>query len=202
MSPLTVIRHATLAPMTDLSDWALIPDGALVVAYESAGAVWLARARTLTEGLVRIDADPDALAARNLTLDDLRRAVISANSSAPVGGLRGIDKNRTLKASGGMSKAEDFQSIVIAWRNGGAIRLKDVAQVYDSVDNDQVAAWYNDSKPSRFAPEGAQEPFIDWVKAATSKPVVGVGRFTALSARCGRNESGQAVTRRARAAST
>lgn len=41
-----------------------------------------------------------------------------------------------------------------------------------------VAAWYNDSVPSRFAPEGAQEPFIDFVKRTTSKPVVGVGRFT------------------------
>jgi dimethylamine/trimethylamine dehydrogenase len=41
-----------------------------------------------------------------------------------------------------------------------------------------VAAWYNDSKPSRFAGEGFQEPFVDWVKSVTSKPVVGVGRFT------------------------
>ena len=41
-----------------------------------------------------------------------------------------------------------------------------------------VAAWYNDSVPSRFAAEGAQEPFIDFVKKVTSKPVVGVGRFT------------------------
>lgn len=41
-----------------------------------------------------------------------------------------------------------------------------------------LAAWYNDSIPSRFAAEGAQEPFIDFVKKTTSKPVVGVGRFT------------------------
>ncbi|BFI95367.1 MAG: NAD(P)-binding protein [Rhodanobacter sp.] len=41
-----------------------------------------------------------------------------------------------------------------------------------------LAAWYNDSVPSRFAAEGAQEPFIAFVKKATSKPVVGVGRFT------------------------
>ena len=41
-----------------------------------------------------------------------------------------------------------------------------------------LAAWYNDSVPSRFAAEGAQEPFIAFVKQATSKPVVGVGRFT------------------------
>ncbi|MDE1894772.1 MAG: FAD-dependent oxidoreductase [Xanthomonadaceae bacterium] len=41
-----------------------------------------------------------------------------------------------------------------------------------------LAAWYNDSVPSRFAGEGAQEPFVDFVKQTTSKPVVGVGRFT------------------------
>ncbi len=41
-----------------------------------------------------------------------------------------------------------------------------------------LAAWYNDSLPSRFAGEGAQEPFIDFVKKTTTKPVVGVGRFT------------------------
>jgi dimethylamine/trimethylamine dehydrogenase len=41
-----------------------------------------------------------------------------------------------------------------------------------------VSAWHHDSAPSRFAGEGAQEPFIDWVKKLTSKPVVGVGRFT------------------------
>jgi dimethylamine/trimethylamine dehydrogenase len=41
-----------------------------------------------------------------------------------------------------------------------------------------VAGWYNDSVPSRFAQEGAQEPFTDWVKKLTTKPVVGVGRFT------------------------
>ena len=45
-----------------------------------------------------------------------------------------------------------------------------------------VAAWYNDSIPSRFAAEGAQEPFIDFVKKTTSKPVVGVGRFTSPDA--------------------
>ncbi len=41
-----------------------------------------------------------------------------------------------------------------------------------------IAAWYNDSAPSRFAKEGAQEPFTHWVKQCTTKPVVGVGRFT------------------------
>ena len=45
-----------------------------------------------------------------------------------------------------------------------------------------LAAWYNDSVPSRFAASGAQEPFVDFVKQTTSKPVVGVGRFTSPDA--------------------
>lgn len=52
--------------------------------------------------------------------------------------------------------------------------LADLPDLWDV----NLAAWYNDSVPSRFAREGAQEPFIDWVKQVTTKPVVGVGRFT------------------------
>ncbi len=52
--------------------------------------------------------------------------------------------------------------------------LADLPDLWDV----NIAAWYNDSIPSRFAREGAQEPFIDWVKKVTRKPVVGVGRFT------------------------
>ncbi len=52
--------------------------------------------------------------------------------------------------------------------------LADLPDLWDV----NLAAWYNDSVPSRFAPEGAQEPFINWVKQVTTKPVVGVGRFT------------------------
>jgi len=52
--------------------------------------------------------------------------------------------------------------------------LADLPDLWDV----NVAAWHNDSAPSRFAGEGAQEPFIDWVKKVTTKPVVGVGRFT------------------------
>jgi len=52
--------------------------------------------------------------------------------------------------------------------------LADLPDLWDV----NVSAWHNDSAPSRFAGEGAQEPFIDWVKKVTTKPVVGVGRFT------------------------
>ena len=95
---------------------------------------------------VRVEADPDAAAARGLTLNDVRTAVIAANSNAPVGRLRGENKNLTLKASGELTKAEDFQSIVVAWRNGAPVRLNEIAKVYDSVENDQIAAWQGDER--------------------------------------------------------
>ncbi len=95
---------------------------------------------------VRIEADPDAAAARGLTLNDVRNAVVSANSSAPVGRLRGENKNLTLKASGELTKAEDFQSIVVAWRNGAPVRLSEIAKVYDAVENDQIAAWKGEER--------------------------------------------------------
>ena len=70
-----------------------------------------------------------------------------------------------LLGPGGIERAE-AQDIV-----GMLAELPDLWDV-------NVAAWYNDSVPSRFAAEGAQEPFIDFVKKSTTKPVVGVGRFT------------------------
>ena len=95
---------------------------------------------------VRIEADPDAAAARGLTLNDVRTAVVAANSSAPVGRLRGDNKNLTLKASGSLTKAEDFESIVVAWRNGAPVRLNEIAKIHDAVENDQIAAWKGDER--------------------------------------------------------
>ena len=95
---------------------------------------------------VRVEADPDAAAARGLTLNDVRTAVIAANSNAPVGRLRGENKNLTLKASGSLTKAEDFESIVVAWRNGAPVRLNEIAKVHDAVENDQIAAWKGEER--------------------------------------------------------
>jgi HAE1 family hydrophobic/amphiphilic exporter-1 len=90
---------------------------------------------------VRIEADPDAAAARGLTLQDVRNAVSAANSSTPVGTLRGPGQNITLTASGQIEHAEGYRDLVIAWRNGAPVRLGEVAKVYDGVENDQIAAW-------------------------------------------------------------
>jgi hydrophobic/amphiphilic exporter-1 (mainly G- bacteria), HAE1 family len=96
---------------------------------------------------VRVQANPEALAAKNLTLDDVASAVAAANSSTPVGTLMGQDKAFTLQANGQLEHAAKYEPLIIAYRNGAPVRLKDVAKVVDSVENDQVASWL-DGKPA------------------------------------------------------
>jgi len=95
---------------------------------------------------VRVQVDPAAAAARNISLDDIRTVVAKANSSAPVGTLQGPREAITLLATGAMNKAEAYRDVTITYRNGAPIKLSEVANVIDSVENDRVATWFNDAR--------------------------------------------------------
>ena len=95
---------------------------------------------------VRIHVDPDAVAARGLTLDDVKNAVSAANSNTPVGEMRGDKQRLTLETDGQLLHAADYLNIVIAMRNGQPIRLKDVGVAVDGIENDQNAAWLNKTR--------------------------------------------------------
>src|SRR5256714_1668969 len=95
---------------------------------------------------IRVQADPEAAAARGLSLEDIRAAVARANSSTPVGTLNGPKQDVALQASGQMDKAADYRQVVVAWRNGSPVKLEEVARIYDSVENDKIASWLNDER--------------------------------------------------------
>src|SRR4249920_2992034 len=95
---------------------------------------------------VRVQVDPVAAASRNISLDDIRTVVAKANSSAPVGTLQGKEQAVTLVATGAMPHAADYRDVVVAYRNGAPIKLNEVARVIDSVENDKIATWFNDSR--------------------------------------------------------
>jgi hydrophobic/amphiphilic exporter-1 (mainly G- bacteria), HAE1 family len=95
---------------------------------------------------VRVQADPQAAAARGISLDDIRTAVARANSSTPVGTLNGPKQDVALQASGQMDKAADYRHVIVAWRNGSPVRLDEIARVYDSVENDKTATWFNGTR--------------------------------------------------------
>jgi len=118
---------------------------------------------------VRVDADPEAAAARGLSLDDIRSAVAKANSTTPVGNLNGPDQNITLQASGQLRHANDYRQIVVAYRNGAPVKLDEVAKIYDSVENDKIATWFNGERSIVLAifkqPDANTVAVVDAVKA-------------------------------------
>ena len=95
---------------------------------------------------VRVQVDPMAAAARNIALDDIRSVVAKANSSAPVGSLNGEKQAVTLLATGAIERAADYRNVVVAYRNGAPVKLDDVAHIINSVENDKIATWYNNSR--------------------------------------------------------
>src|ERR1700682_2047255 len=118
---------------------------------------------------IRVQADPEAAAARGLSLEDIRAAVSRANSSTPVGTLNGPKQDISLVASGQMDKAADYSHIVVAWRNGSPVKLDEGARIYDSVENDKIATWLNDRRAIVLAiqkqPDANTVAVVDGVRA-------------------------------------
>jgi len=94
---------------------------------------------------VRIQLDPQALATRQIGIDDVHTAVQNANVNLPVGTLYGENRAFTLQANGQLTHASLYRPLIVAYRNGSPVRLEDLGKVYDSVQNDRVANWWNDT---------------------------------------------------------
>ncbi|HOZ22992.1 MAG TPA: efflux RND transporter permease subunit, partial [bacterium] len=95
---------------------------------------------------VRVQVDPRELAARSIGIDEVVGAITANNVNLPTGILWGADKSLTVKATGQLNSAAEFRPIVVAYRNGAPVRLQELARVYDSVQNNRVAAWFNDDR--------------------------------------------------------
>jgi HAE1 family hydrophobic/amphiphilic exporter-1 len=95
---------------------------------------------------VRIQLDPNQLASRGIALTDVEQAVGNANVNLPTGTLYGRDRATTVQASGQLSDAQAYAPIIVAYRNGAPVRLSQLGRVFDSVQNNKVAAWYNGTR--------------------------------------------------------
>ena len=90
---------------------------------------------------VRIQADTQALAFYGLGLDSLRTAISAANANAAKGSIDGPTRATTINANDQLVAVADYKNLIIAFRNGAAIRLADVAQVVNSAENVKLGAW-------------------------------------------------------------
>ncbi len=95
---------------------------------------------------VRVQVNPVAAAARNISLEDIRTVLAKANSNTPVGTLSGPERDVTLLASGALRNAAGYRNVVAAYRNGAPVKLDEIAHVIDSVENDKVASWFNNDR--------------------------------------------------------
>ena len=92
---------------------------------------------------MRVQFDPAALTARNLTPDDVRTAIVAANSNVAVGAITGGDRSYILDATGNLETPADFAAIIVASRDGLPVRLGDVAKVSASYEQLRGGAKFN-----------------------------------------------------------
>ena len=95
---------------------------------------------------VRIQANPDQLAARGLGIDELHQAVAQANVNQPVGLIDGERRTFAIKDNGQLDNSVAYRPLIVAWRNGAPVRLEEVATPIDSVENLRLASWNVDKR--------------------------------------------------------
>ena len=91
---------------------------------------------------VRVQVDPNALAARGVGINEVEQAVAQANVNLPTGTLYGKDRMFAVQATGQLNDAVAFRPVIVTYRNGAPVRLQELGRVVDSVQNDKVAAWF------------------------------------------------------------
>jgi HAE1 family hydrophobic/amphiphilic exporter-1 len=92
---------------------------------------------------VRIQLDPQQLAARNIGVDEVATAVQNGNVNLPTGTLWGTDKAYSVESDGQLTNAAGFGALVVAYRDGAPVRLADLGRVIDSVQDTKQASWFN-----------------------------------------------------------
>jgi multidrug efflux pump len=95
---------------------------------------------------VRIKVNPDALAANGLNLSDVRTLVTASNVNTPKGNFDGPTRVSMLDANDQLKSPEEYANLILAYNNGGPLRLKDVAQIVDGAENERLAAWANQNQ--------------------------------------------------------
>jgi len=95
---------------------------------------------------VRIKVNPDALAAAGLNLADVRTLVGASNVNQPKGNFDGPTRVSMLDANDQLKSPEEYANLILAYKDGGPLRLKDVAQIVDGAENERLAAWANENQ--------------------------------------------------------
>lgn len=95
---------------------------------------------------VRVQLNPQALAARGLSFNGVSKAIQEANVNLPTGSLAGELQRSAIKVEGQLYNAEAYRPLIVSYQQGAPVRLQELGNVIDSVVNDQQASWFNNSR--------------------------------------------------------
>ena len=138
---LLIALHSSTLPMSQLNAYA---DTLIAQRLSMVNGVAQVSVFGNYKSAVRIKLDPDRLAGRNISIDEVASAVDHENSNHPLGTLWGANKTWTMHTNAGLKNADDFKVLTVAWRNGSPVKLSEVAKVIDGYQNVKTAAWFND----------------------------------------------------------
>jgi multidrug efflux pump len=96
---------------------------------------------------IRIQADLARLANYGISLEELRNVIVAANFAGPKGALDGAHQSYTISANDQLTAAEGYRALIITYRNGAPVLLRDVADIVDGLENNKVGGWYQ-GKPA------------------------------------------------------
>nr|WP_154324754.1 MdtB/MuxB family multidrug efflux RND transporter permease subunit [Pantoea sp. 201603H] len=137
---MTLAVTTTSMPMTQVEDMVETRIAQKISQVSGVGLVTLAGGQ---RPAVRVKMNAQALAALGLDSEDVRTAIGNANVNSAKGSLDGPERSVTLSANDQMQSAEDYRQLIVAWTNGAAVRLRDVASVEQGAENSWLGAWAN-----------------------------------------------------------
>ncbi len=128
-------------PLDKVNDFA---DTVLAQKLSQVSGVGLVSIQGNQKPAVRVRINPAAISSLGLSLEDVRTTLGQANVNAPKGSFNGKQQSMTIGSNDQIFSAAAYKPIIVAYRNGAPVRLSDVGNVVDSVENDQLAAWVAD----------------------------------------------------------
>ncbi|HEY8077732.1 MAG TPA: efflux RND transporter permease subunit, partial [Labilithrix sp.] len=140
---LTLAIASDSLPLREVND---VADSILAQKISQVSGVGLVTLNGQQKPAVRVQVDPTALAGAGLTLEDVRQALVLANVNQPKGTIDGPRQDYTVATDDQLGAAKTFTPVVVAYKSGAAVRLGDVADVIDGVENAELAAWADDKR--------------------------------------------------------
>src|SRR5246500_3075710 len=162
--------HSDAVPQYRLDDYANTVLGERLSTVPGVGQVSIFGQKLYA---ARVQVNPAALAAHGIGLEDVRNALVNATVNEPKGSIEGADQVVALETNDQLFNADAYGNIIIAYRNGAPVRIKDIGNALDSVQNARVGAWFN-NKPAegiaiQKAPGANTVALVDTIKALMPK---------------------------------